>query len=731
MNPMNLPGKYLGTGLPATIQAPALPGVAMPMVAEDRLDLRHLFALFRRRLPLFLAVLGGVTLLALVYTLTQPKRFRAMADVVMNTTPDETLTGGTAAKPESRRRSEDIDTELKIIRSSEMAKRVIDRLKLAANPEFVADMLGGNAPQSGTEALRSRLAEAMAANLKADRLETSYAIRITYDDIDAVRAARIANALAATYANSSAEGKRTENSKAAELLKGKIEELRVQAQRDFNAVQDFRVRNNLLSAEATALSEQEAAAYGQQLAAARAAAAGEQGKANAAGGMAAQAAVNSPVVQSLRAQRAVISVRIADLSGRYLDGHPDLVTAKRQLSDIDGQIAAEIGRVNAGVAAGTQSLARASAQQVGSLQGNLGAARARLAENNRALVGLDDLSRRSQASQSLYESYLNRYKEILAQSGTERADARLMTPAKIPTRPISPNIPLNLMLGMLIGGLLGTSAAFAAESSFSGLTTGKEVEDRVGLRFLGSIPLLSSIDIADMTPLDSIAAQPGSAYAESMRGLLAAVRQGRGDRHQVIAISSALPDEGKTSVAASLARVSALAGERVIVIDCDTIRTSLSRTFGAQPQSPGLREMLKGDIKLGDALIKDAHSEAMILPITTSFSEGERLLEKGHFHSLIAVLREHFSMIILDTAPILPIAETREILTLADHVILSALWRKTPDSAIRAAAKLLPLHAINDVGVALNRVDVKKQVRFGAGDATYYYNDYRQYYRES
>jgi Mrp family chromosome partitioning ATPase len=443
------------------------------------------------------------------------------------------------------------------------------------------------------------------------------------------------------------------------------------------------------------------------------------------------AVVNSPVIQTLRSQRASISVKVADLSGRYLDGHPDLATAKRELDDIDYQINAEIGRVKSGVTSGLASNAQATAQQVGSLRGNLGTARAALAANNLALVGLDDLNRKAQASQNLYESYLGRYREVLAQAGTELPAARLLSAAKVPERPSSPNMLLNLALGLVIGCLLGAGIAIATESAFSGLTTGDEVENRLGIRYLGGIPTLASVGVKGSDPANAFITAPASAYAEAIRGLLASARQSKSGRSQVIAITSALPGEGKTSLAASLARSAAFAGETVIVIDCDLIRHALSRRFNADIARPGLREMIHGEAKLGDAMFKDPDSNAMILPITNIFSDNERLLEKGNFHKLIAMLREHFTLIVLDLAPILPVAETREIISLADNVIVTALWRKTSDTAIRAALKLLPLHTIGDIGITLNRINMKKQVKFGDGDAAYYYDKFKTYYSRS
>jgi len=401
---------------------------------------------------------------------------------------------------------------------------------------------------------------------------------------------------------------------------------------------------------------------------------------------------------------------------------------RQQLADLDSQISGEMARARAGSSAGLAASAAATSNQVGALQAGLAAARGKLAADNHALVVLDDLTRKAQASQALYESYLARYKEVLAQTGIERAESRLLGKAQPPSGPVSPNLWLNLALGLVSGVLLGGAGAIAAETAFPGLTTGEDVENRLGLRYLGGVPLLGSVGLYCTTPAESLVSHPGSAYAEAIRGLLAASRQGNRDRNQVIAVSSALPDEGNTSLALSLARSAALAGEQVILIDCDTVQRGLSALLAAEEGRPGLREMMRDGIKLGDAMVKDALTEAMILPITTAFPEGERLLERGNFHRMIGALREHFGLIVLDTAPVLPIAETRELLALADNVVLTAIWRKTGDAALKAALRLLPLQAIGDIGVTLNRMDMRKQAKFGGGDASTYYNSYKKYY---
>jgi polysaccharide biosynthesis transport protein len=740
----NLPDRYRKADLDPRGANRLLPGAVAAATADnDRLDLRALYSIFRRRRTMFLLIVAIFFLLALNFTLLQQKMYQASASVVLDRQSRELVrtADGAQTPDEGVAKSEDVDTEIKRILSQNLAETVVRNLRLDREQDFLAKAdakqgvavsiarklgLGTPRPRPADPVLAA--AKLLTEGVGAQRMDNAFAIAITYSDTDPNRAARIANGYAAAYTASAVEEKRGENKRSLELLSQRIGELRNQAQADFKAVQDFRVANNLLSAQPTQLNEQQASAFGQQLAAARSTAALNSGRESGAGGAEAAAAASSGIVQSLRSQRAAISVKVAEMSGRYLETHPDLVSARRELSDIDAQIAAETGRVRAATSASLASEARASAQQAGAMAGGFSAARSALAANNHALVGLDDLNRKAQTSQSLYESYLNRYKEVLAQMGSEHPVASLLSAASVPQGPISPNLPLNLALGLLLGTLVGASAAIATESAYSGLTTRDDVEQRLGVRFLGGVPEIGSIGLRGSDPLASTSEVRGSAYAESVRGLLASIRQSGASRNQVIAVTSALPGEGKSTLAASMVRLAAFSGHSAILIDCDPVRQRQGKLFGIDSNRPGLREMLRGGVRLGEAMVKDPHSEAMIVPITTMFGDGERLLEGGNFHQMIAMLREHFSLIVLDCAPILPVAEVRELVTLADNVAICAAWRGTPDTAVRAALQLLPMHALGDVGVVLTRIDMNKQVRFGVGDPGYFYEKYKQYY---
>lgn len=690
--------------------------------ASDRLDFHDILAIFNRRIKLFAIVTFVIFEIAQIITWRTPNRYSATAEIALNRTSDQVAPKGSSVV-EDEQKSDDVDTEVQVLTSRDLAGKVVDELGLDKDSTFV-----------GAAAYpRQAAADRLLANLDVARVKSAFVMELTFEDTNPERAAKVVNSYAKTYTLEQAETKRQANARAMGFLASQIERLRAQARNDMRAVQDYRVRNNLLSTTGSTLTEQEISAYNQQVAQARAQAVEDAARLStarrqmirSANGADIGQSLASPVIQGLRQQRATISARVADLSSRYGESYPDLRDARSQMRDIDLQIQSEVLRELSSL----DAQARVSAQRLSSLQSSLGGANAALAQNNRAMVSLDDLTRRATTSQGLYETYLDRYKAVSAQSGTEAPNARVLSEARVPGSPSSPNVFLNLLLGLLIGLGLGATAAIAAELFFTGFTTGDELEQRLGLPYLGGVPALQSIEPREATPLATVMQFPHSGFAESFRSVLASVRHGRDSRHGVIAVTSSLPGEGKSTLAICLAAASSIGtNERVIAVDLDVARHRLSdQTIGDRTR-PGLREVLYNGAAIDDALIQIENSNLYVLPITTAIEKKEQITRAGLVHALVAKLRGHFALIILDCPPLLPVAEARDLVALADDVILVAAWRKTKESAIRSALRLLPPSMIAKTGIALTRIDVKKQARFGAGDATSFYRQYREYY---
>ena len=715
--------------------------------SDGDITFAYLFSMLRRRLW----VIAGTILLCLagglLFAGLSPQIYQTNADVVLLKTAN--VVPGIDENTEVERiGDDDVQTQLQLITSTVFAEQVYNDLDLANDPDFRSAIiapptlaanlrqllgLGSDNDQLSDlsdEEFRAQAVAFLDKSLAAERVGSSFNLSLQATAQDPQLAALIANAYARIFTTDDVRERNKRNTASAQALGERLDELRQQANADFAAVQNFRVGAGLLSSSATSLSEQEISTYNQQVALARAdAARASQELASArsqlsrGGADAVGAGTASGVVAGLRAQRSQLATQEADLARRYLERHPDLVTVREQIAVIDQQIQSEINRQIRSLEAN----AEAANQRLSSLLASRNSTRSELQGDNIALVRLTDLEREADASKALYQSYLERYNALMAGSGAEQSNARLISLAEAPNLPVSPNWPLTIVLSLVTGLVLGCLLAILTELSYSGLTTLDDVENRLGLRALGSIPDYRTVKPHAATPLDTVSEYPDGPFTEGLRSILVSLGKNANGRCQVIALSSAIPSEGKSTLAACLGRTIAMANQSVVVVDCDIIRSQLSRMFHLNNGEDGLAEALANpDAKIN--LYQDSDPNMRILPITKPLRKGERLTEGGRLEALVERLRQQFDFVILDTPPILPIAEAREIVALADQVVLIARWRKTLDKIVKSAIHQLPMRTLSKTSVALNMVDMKKQVRFGGSDAASFYKHYQAYY---
>lgn len=319
-------------------------------------------------------------------------------------------------------------------------------------------------------------------------------------------------------------------------------------------------------------------------------------------------------------------------------------------------------------------------------------------------------------------------------SRPDRADRsgsamRVVSAATADMSPQGPAAWLILAAGALAGIAFGALAAVVAERRFDGLTSGADIKSRLNLYHLGNVPQLRSVLPEARSATDAVVDAPLSGFAEAFRGILVAARQAsRGDA-KVFAITSALPGEGKSTTAVCLARSSALAGETVVLVDCDSRRSGASAALAGDVRGPGLIAVLRGECELDEALVVDRRSGAWILPSLENGDDLSPLLGGRAFETLIEQLRSRFDRVFVDTAPILAIATTRSILPLMDAAIMIVRWRATPTQAVRTALGMVPADRTPWSGAVLTQVDIRKQARYGDGDASAYYQQSAAYYR--
>ncbi len=738
----------------------------VPADSEDLIDLRELIAVFRRRVWSFLAA-GFLTFVAVVvFTLQATPLYTSTASVVLNLRESQVVDIESVLSgmpPDSAA----VDTEVEVLRSRALAESVVDQLNLTDVPEFnsrlreptmmetviggVTGFISGLLPsQVGDGAvlgaaadeesqIRESVVNALMEARSVRRAGLTYVIEISATSQTPSLARDIANAYADEYLVSQLEAKFEATERANEWLEERVESLREEVRAREQAVADYRDEQGLIDAEGATVAEQQVADLNRQLAVQRAELSEAQARLDAVQsqidrGVAPDTiaeVLQSDVISDLRQQQAETARRQAELSSRYGPRHPEILTVQRELADIEAQIDAEISRIVTNL----ENEVNVSAQRVRSLQQSLAEAREELATNNSAIVRLRELEREADASRALFESFLNRFRQTNEAEGLAEADARIIANAALPQSPSSPNVLLNMALGIVLAGVAGVGVVFALEMLDNGLHTDADIERNFGLPHIASVPklkpgLLQRFSGDAMEPGDYVLKKPLSSFAESFRAIRSAIRvSGIDGAAKIVAITSALPGEGKTTTALALGRVSAMAGTKTIVVDCDLRRRLLTKAVHDVSEA-GLIEVLNGDAPLSAVLVKDEHSDMMLLPVKEMTFTPRDVFGSQAFDALLDNLRGQFDQVILDTAPVLAVADTREIAAKADATLVAAQWRKSAVGVVRKALVELRNAKATILGVVLNSVDLEAQARYGYDTQGYYYQSYRKYYSE-
>lgn len=728
--------------------------IGQPNEAQnDELGLGRLIDVFRRRIWVFAVTAGVVFLLVAAATLSSTRLYTATAQVQIDMRERRVLGDVESVMSGMSGDTSAVETETQILQSRTLAGRVVDQLKLYADPAFAPPEKPGLAQQIATAfgaAPKISPAEAAAAQTRAreaaitsllrstriTRVGLTYIIDIGVTLPEAEKAAEIANTYAELYLTQQLETKYDTIARANEWLSKRLDDLRAEVQTKEREVEMYRTQSGLLSAEGSTLTEQSIAQLNLELVQSRAALAERTARlrgvenAVAAGGSpeSAAEALASPVIAQLRDRQADLARERAELSTKLGPKHPDMQRIAKEQSDLEQQIQNQVRLIVENLR-NEVSIAR---QRVASIEESLGAQRTNLSANNLGAVKLGELEREAEASRTLYEAFLNRFKQIAEQSGIEQPDARIQSRASTPLAPSSPNTQLNLAIGLVLGLALGAVAVFLIELLERGLRTSEDVTRRIGVPYLGAVPYLDKtarmVDGEFVSAENYVLKRPVSAFGEALRNIRAGIFFANPDRRvKVLAITSSVPDEGKTTTSLGIARISALAGSRTVIVDCDLRRRSATHALGIEVEK-GLTEVLFKTATLQDVIRKDPGSGADVVPLAQAEFTPRDLFGSDAMRQLIEQLRAKYDVIILDTAPVLPLADTRVLAALADTVLVVARWGRTPAALVKEAVEQLRSHNARVGGVVLEAVETNMIARLLYDKSDYYSELYQTYY---
>ncbi len=610
-------------------------------------------------------------------------------------------------------------SEIQVLTSRPLVARLIADLGLGANPEFnpalrtpgflgrVTIALGLRDRHSSTDI--EEITDVVLSKLEVYQKSSSRVIAIVFTSPDPRMAAIVPNRLAELYIEQQIEQKSGVNSEAASWLAEQIADLRTKVQKSEAATETFRTKSGLFLTNGSTLPQQQLTDLNSQLSVAeadRAAAQATLGNARSllASGSAVDSAaevLQSPLIQNLREQEVTLRASIAQMSETLLPTHPRLQEAQANLAGLQTQMENE---------------ARVATARVNSLRASLIRLQRRMGQLNQDEVKLRALQRDADTNRTLLETFLRRYEEARARSEADgqAANARIVSRAQQPGEPTFPRMKSALTFATVAGLIFAFLIAFLIEVFARGFRTGDQIERATGMPFLGLVPELDTRK-SGKHPARDIMRDPGSPYADAMRALQGHVllaRAGNRRAHTVL-VTSALANEGKTSTAASLARIFASGGYRTIIVDADMRNPSIHEALGAD-RHPGLSDMLMGRAAFQHVIRQDPGSYAHVLQAGTPVPNPTAALASSQLIWVLNALQQTYDYVIIDSPAATSAADAQILAKLADVTILIVKWSSTSRGIVTRVMKLLQAASNRRVGVLLTRVNLKRYRRYGA-----------------
>jgi len=584
-------------------------------------------------------------------------------------------------------------------------------------------------PPDGSEtAAQSGRIDEFLGGLSIVPVRNTRIVEIRYTSTDPVFAAAAANAVTAAYIQQNMLFKLNTSKEAGDFLAERLAEQRNEVEKSERELQAFKEANGAVSiADGTStIFVQRLTDLNAALIKAKTERITKQSLYNQLTSMQAAgtldtfpAVLANDYIQGLKTNLAALQREQAQVKERYGPNHPQWAKIESAVQTANAKLTGEIGKVVEGV----NSEYRAALAQEQSLQGALNAQKTEALGQNKMSVTYQVLQREADSNREIYESLLSRTKET-GISGERRAtNVRVVDRAEVPRGAISPNVRRDLTLAFLAAMVCGIGLAFGFEHLDNRIKTPQELKATLGIAFLGMVPRIGEEKNAPKNPL--LGAGVPQNFAEAFKSvrtnvLFSSAEEGM----RSLVVTSAGPGEGKSVVASNLAIAMAQAGQRVLLIDGDMRRPRVHEIF-AITQEPGLSNLLAGNAKMSEGIRKTTTAGLWLMPAGHIPPNPAELLGSKRYRDFLGSLSVHFDWVIIDTPPVMVVADGAICANQATGVVFVVGADHTTRQTARAAVEQLDAANAHLVGAVLNRVDLVRNPYYYSA---YYRKDYARYY---
>lgn len=730
-------------------EAQARPAPLVPDSEESLLPVQQYWNVILKRIWTILLVSLAVFTLVAIYTFKQRKVYEVRTSLIIELSTPSVL--GRDVQPVMDLSQADLwntdqyfETQYRIIKSRKLAERVVEKLGLADDPVFLGiDQL------EDEEKIAAALenidpVERLLSLVDVEPAARTRIVTLKVKHTNPEMAAQLANTIAELYRDQNIEQRRESTYGAYEWLTKQYRELKEKLEASDAALYNFKRDNNILTTsleDKQNITSQRLQDLNRQLTDVQTERLRLQAEVNQIRqyrdgkrtNAPVDAVINNPLVQGLKTSWVDLRKREAELSGRYMEQHPEVQALRKQIDVVEKDLRKEVDNILASY----ENRLKALQTTEGSLRAQLGEVKDEALGLNEKELTYRQLERENQTNQRLYELVLKRLKETDISRLLQENNIRILDRALVPEEPVSPKVIINLLIGLLLGLICGVALAFVREMMDNTVKTQEDIEELLGLTFLGVIPTIKEANrgpdkgqaLAAGARRDMHVHEfPKSTVAECCRTIRTNILFMSPERRMSrLMVTSAGPREGKTVSVVNMAITMAQSNSRVLVVDTDMRRPRVHKVFGMDNQV-GLTNLIVGDLGYDEAIRATAVANLDVLTCGPIPPNPAELLHTERFQQVVEQLEDRYDWIIFDSPPTIAVTDSMILSQMVDGVLLVVKGGQTSKGFVRQAReRLLGVNA-PILGCILNDVDLEDR-RYGH-QSYYYYRQYGQYYME-
>ncbi|WP_276785452.1 GumC family protein [Thalassolituus oleivorans] len=716
--------------------------------AVEVIDLTHYWHVIRRQARKIMALSVIATIIAVLVALVMTPIYRATATLLIESEEAKILSIEEVYGL-SGQSSEYFLTQFEILKSRELAKRVVLQLGLVDNPEFNPYheangksfslrefILGAEEPPTADEVLAKTIENFWEA-ISIEPVRKTQLVNISVESQSPELAYAAANAVAIGYIESQMEARVGLTQQAAVWLSDRLGGLKEKLSESERKLQTYREQNDLVDIEGVnTLVAKETDQITERLIDARSRRLELEGTYRQLQSLEEKtyeslsslpSILNNPLVVKLRENESNAELKVSELSKRYGPLHPRMIAAQSDLDAVRDSVFTQMKRI----ANGIENDFLVAKSKENSLQSALNSTKARIRDMNRTEFELNDYVREVRANRGLYETFFNRISETSVTGDLQTANARVIDPAVLPKEPIKPNKKLIVALALVVSAMFGIALAFLLDALDATVKNAEDVDRKLGVSLLGIVPLIARIASAkrkkniDLNKLDATLVRAfvegaDHGFQESIRTLRTSLTLASlENKAQVMLFTSSVPGEGKTTTSTNLAEAFGQM-EKVVLIDADMRRPTVARKLNMPSNSRGLSNAVAYPETLDDCIHHVADLGIDVIPAGPIPPNPLELLASKNFTALLETLKGRYDRIIIDSAPIHAVSDAAYLSTLVDGVVYVVKADGTKDKMIKSGIARLHDSNARILGVLLNQMDIEKEARYGGHYSGYY-----------